>query len=177
MRPCPLVLLTAIALVAASSCARHHEADVATAPAPVRDSMVVSLARDTLPLPGVSEVREYQGSYSSGYEVSWFEPCGAPRDDAKWWVTLSEDARLDRDSLLKLMPVRPRQGLAVRWRGTVSPKMRGGAGHMGQGSRYMLVTRILTLRALDGDGNGACSTLNRVGVLPPSRDAMPTLSR
>jgi hypothetical protein len=81
-----------------------------------------------------------------------------------WWVTLSEDARLQRDSLLKLMPVRPRHGLAVRWRGTVSPKMPAGAGHMGQGSRYMLVTRILSIRALDDDGNGACSPFTRVGA-------------
>lgn len=115
-------------------------------------------ARDTTPVSAGADstVREYQGAYSSGYEVSWFQPCGAPFDDATWWVTLTEEARLQRDSLMKLFPVKPTRGLAVVWRATVSPRMAMGAGHMGRGTRYMLVTRILSLRALGDDGQGAC---------------------
>ena len=40
----------------------------------------------------------------------------------------------------------------VRWRGTISPKMPAGAGHMGGGSRYMLVTEILEMKPVDEAG-------------------------
>jgi len=93
-------------------------------------------------------VREYRGLYETGFEVSWFHPCGAPTGDDSWWVTLSNDALRQRDSLAKSVTGQPRT-LYVRWRGTVSPKMPAGAGHMGRGSRYLLVTEVLQLRASD----------------------------
>jgi hypothetical protein len=96
-------------------------------------------------------VREYRGLYETGFEVSWFHPCGAPPGDDRWWVTLSNEALRQRDSLTKSIEGRPR-ALFVRWRGTVSPKMPAGAGHMGRGSRYMLVTEVLQLRASDESG-------------------------
>jgi len=96
-------------------------------------------------------VREYRGLYETGFEVSWFHPCGAPSGDDSWWVTLSNDALRQRDSLAKSVSGQPRT-LYVRWRGTVSPKMPFGAGHMGRGSRYMLVTEVLQLRASDESG-------------------------
>jgi hypothetical protein len=96
-------------------------------------------------------VREYRGLYETGFEVSWFHPCGAPPGDDSWWVTLSNDALRQRDSLAKPIAGRPRV-LYVRWRGTVSPKMSAGAGHMGRGSRYLLVTEVLQLRASDESG-------------------------
>ena len=89
---------------------------------------------------------EFRGAYSRGFEASWFVPCDAPANDALWWVTLTEDARLQRDSLLKALTVPPTGALAVRWRGTASPRMQ--AGHMGQGTRYILVNRILEVRPL-----------------------------
>lgn len=96
-------------------------------------------------------VREYRGLYETGFEVSWFHPCGAPAGDDRWWVTLSNDALRQRDSLAKSISGQPRV-LYVRWRGTVSPKMPAGTGHMGRGSRYMLVTEVLQLRASDESG-------------------------
>ena len=96
-------------------------------------------------------LREYRGLYETGFEVSWFHPCGAPAGDDSWWVTLSNDALRQRDSLSKSLTGQPRV-LYVRWRGTVSPKMPAGAGHMGRGSRYLLVTEILQLRASDESG-------------------------
>ena len=96
-------------------------------------------------------VREYRGLYETGFEVSWFHPCGAPSGDDSWWVTLSNDALRQRDSLAKPIAGQPRV-LYVRWRGTVSPKMPAGAGHMGRGSRYLLVTDVRELRASDESG-------------------------
>ena len=96
-------------------------------------------------------VREYRGLYETGFEVSWFHPCGAAAGDDSWWVTLSNDALRQRDSLTKRLAGQPRR-LYVRWRGTVGPKMPAGAGHMGRGSRYMLVTEVLQLRESDESG-------------------------
>lgn len=96
-------------------------------------------------------VREYRGIYETGFEVSWFHPCDAPAGDDRWWVTLSHDALRQRDSLARSLKGKPR-AVYVRWRATVSQKLPGGAGHMGRGSRYMLVTKVLQLRAADEGG-------------------------
>lgn len=96
-------------------------------------------------------VREYRGSYATGFEVSWFRPCDAERGDDMWWVTLTNDALRQRDSLAKRLTGQP-QSVFVRWRGTISPKMPAGAGHMGRGSRYLLVTEILELRPTEEAG-------------------------
>lgn len=142
--PTRLALLLALTLIASPAAAQSAD----------------STRRDTLPAPARAdssrEVREYRGAYSSGYEISWFEPCGFRWRDGPWWVTLTEKARLQRDSLLALFPDRPREGLAVRWRATVGPKMAAGAGHMGRGTRYMLVTEIISLRPLGPGREGAC---------------------
>lgn len=103
--------------------------------------------------------REYRGSYTRGWEASWFAPCDAPRDDALWWVTLTEPARLQRDSLLGAVSQAPTGALAVRWRGTISNRMP--AGQMGRGTRYMLVTEVLEVRPLSGPGM----------CLPPGRSS------
>src|SRR5215207_402899 len=97
-------------------------------------------------------VREYRGLYETGFEVSWFHPCDAQPGDDTWWVTLSDAALRQRDSLAKKLTGQPRT-LFVRWRGTTSMKMP--AGHMGRGTRYMLVSEVLELRAADEAG---CST-------------------
>ena len=110
---------------------------------PALPTRVARVAADT--------VREYRGIYETGFEVSWFHPCGAPSGDDSWWVTLGNDALRQRDSLAKSLTGQPR-ALYVRWRGTVSQKMPAGAGHMGRGSRYMLVTEVLQLRSADEGG-------------------------
>jgi hypothetical protein len=171
-----LVALVSLASVASAACGRGRAPEPvvvpAPAPAPATSSRAAGngVAATPAPLDTVvrgsadsSTVHEYRGSYSSGFEMSWFEPCDAPRGDALWWATLTEDARHQRDSLIKLLPHRPTEGLAVRVLATVSPRMRGGAGHMGRGSRYMLVTRFISLRALGGGEPGGCGPVGRVG--------------
>lgn len=96
--------------------------------------------------------REHRGLYETGFEISWFHPCGAPSGDDVWWVTLSDVALRQRDSLAKKLTGQPR-AVFVRWRGTTSMKMP--AGHMGRGSRYLLVTEILELRSADEAGCSA----------------------
>jgi hypothetical protein len=103
-------------------------------------------ARDTL-------IREYRGAYQRGFEQSWFVPCDAPaRDDKLWWVTLTDQALLQRDSLLAKITKEKTEGLVVRWRATVGPRMP--AGMMGRGTRYMLVTEIIEIKPLPE--SGAC---------------------
>lgn len=114
------------------------------------DTAWVSVRADTVPARRDS-VREYQGLYETGFEVSWFHACGAEPDDDTWWVTLTNDALRQRDSLAKMLTGRP-GAVFVRWRGTISPKMPMGAGHMGRGSRYMLVSEVISLRASDEKG-------------------------
>ena len=104
-----------------------------------------------LPAAPADTVREYRGTYETGFEISWFHPCGAERGDDSWWVTLGNDALRQRDSLAKQLSGQPRT-VFVRWRGTVSPKMPAGAGPMGRGSRYMLVTEILELKPAESAG-------------------------
>ena len=103
-------------------------------------------------------VKEYRGTYESAFESSWFHPCDAPTGDDVWWVTLSDRALHQRDSIAARMPApQPGQPRAVfvRWRGTTSDKLPMGAGHMGRGSRYMLVHEILDIRPATGAG---CAT-------------------
>ena len=99
-------------------------------------------------------VREYRGVYETGFEVSWFRPCDAPAGDDRWWVTLTDPALRQRDSLARALPGAPR-AVFVRWRGATSARMPLGAGHMGRGSRYLLVSEILELRAADDASCGA----------------------
>lgn len=94
--------------------------------------------------------QEYLGAYQSGYEQSWFIPCESAADDRRWWVTLTDAALQQRDSMLAKITAPVTNGLAVRWRGTISPRMP--AGHMGGGTRYMLVTRIIDIRPLPDVG-------------------------
>jgi hypothetical protein len=127
----------------------------APAPAPASASVpeTASVPAPPVPLPAAPAPgleREFRGAYTRGFEASWFAPCESPMDDALWWVTLTEDARLQRDSMLKALTVPATGALAVRWRGTVSARMP--AGQMGRGTRYLLVTRIVELRPLPSDG-------------------------
>jgi hypothetical protein len=101
-------------------------------------------------------IREYRGTYQRGFEHSWFSACGAPRDDSMWWVTLTDEAMRQRDSLLAKVTAPKTNGLAVRWKGTVGARMP--AGTAGRGTRYMLVTSIEEIWPLPSEG--ACA--NRI---------------
>jgi hypothetical protein len=125
----------------------------APAPEPVASTPVSPPASSEASPLGQNATREFRGAYTRGFEASWFAPCDTPRDDALWWVTLTEDARLQRDRMLEALTAAPTGALAVRWRGTISPRMQ--AGQMGHGTRYILVTEILEVRPLPS--TGACS--------------------
>jgi len=144
----PRAACAALIMLTAPACGRHRATEASPVPGPSAATLPAS-ADTSAP----AALRVFRGTYSSGYEISWFEACDAPRGDATWWVTLSEDARLQRDSLVRRLTTRPTQGLAVQWRGTVGPRMRGGAGHMGRGTRYLLVTEIISLRTLEEAGD------------------------
>ncbi|HEV7991794.1 MAG TPA: hypothetical protein VGP25_08220 [Gemmatimonadaceae bacterium] len=115
-------------------------------------SLLATLATGVGPFPA-DTVREYRGTYETGFEVSWFHPCDAPSGDDVWWVTLTDRALHQRDSIGAKLPA-PQPGqqgsVFVRWRGTTSARMPMGAGHMGRGSRYMLVHEILDIRPSGG---------------------------
>src|SRR5437868_14235359 len=115
--------LSIVALATGAACSRSQpSAEPVPAPAPVErpvpDAPVPSAPSVTMPSAG--PVREYRGAYNRGWEASWFEPCEAPIDDRLWWVTLSDRALHQRDSLLAVLKQRPTGALAVRWRGTIS---------------------------------------------------------
>jgi hypothetical protein len=148
--------LSLVACVTAAACARSNPPVEAPTPAPIEATAPAASAEATPP-PGIPpersarvEEREYRGAYTRGFEASWFAPCDAPLGDRQWWVTLTEPARLQRDSLLRALSAEPTGALAVRWRGRISERMR--AGHLGAGTRYMLVTEVLEVRPLVGGG-------------------------
>ena len=96
-----------------------------------------------------STIREYRGAYQRGFEQSWFASCGAPSDDRQWWVTLTDQALAERDSILATIPkLGPTDGLYIRWKARVSTRMP--AGMMGRGTRYILVTEVLEIRPTEG---------------------------
>ncbi|MES2176326.1 MAG: hypothetical protein V4550_00565 [Gemmatimonadota bacterium] len=115
----------------------------------------VANAQSTTQAPDTT-IREYRGAYQRGFEQSWFIPCQLPAGETRWWVTLTDEALTQRDSLLATLSARPTGGLEMRVRATVGPRTE--AGMMGGGSRYMLITKILEIRALPS--NGKCSPLS-----------------
>lgn len=160
-------LLTVSMIVAATGAACSHP-QPASAPAPVvsadSSSRVPEAHPSTVPSAATGNaIREFRGTYTNGWEMSWFEPCDAPMGDQLWWVTLSDAALHQRDSLLKTLKTRPSGGLAVRWRGSISERMP--AGMMGRGTRYLLVTEIVALRAVPGEG--ACTSGVRTSLVAP----------
>ena len=150
-------LLLNVSLIAAIVAGAADGGDAGRA---ARAAAIVTRA-DTTTRSAADSVREHRGLYEFGFEVSWFHPCDAPKGDDVWWVTLTDDALRQRDSLAaKLTPQGAAQGVSqgavfVRWRGTMSAKLPMGAGHMGRGSRYMLVHEILDLRPASGAGCSA----------------------
>lgn len=147
------LFLRLVVCVTLAACARATPPADTPAPAPAPETATAPAAPTPTPVPGLPSPgveREFRGSYTRGFEASWFAPCDSPMDDALWWVTLTEDARLQRDSLLRALTVPATGALAVRWRGTISSRMP--AGQMGRGTRYLLVTRIVELRPLPSAG-------------------------
>jgi hypothetical protein len=154
------LFLSLVACVTAAACSSSNRTVETPAPVPATATSApdtVILHAETAPLTPPGMVREFRGAYTRGFEASWFVPCDAPMGDALWWVTLTEDVRLERDSMLAKLNVAPTGALAVRWSGTISERMR--AGHLGRGTRYMLVTRIHEVRPLPSEG--ACGTPSR----------------
>ena len=103
----------------------------------------------TSSVPRDTAIHEYRGAYQRGFEQSWFAACGVPSDDRQWWVTLTDQALAERDSILATLPkLGPTDGLYVRWKGTLGKRMP--AGMMGRGTRYILITEVLDVRPTAG---------------------------
>jgi hypothetical protein len=128
---------------------------------PSRRSLYVIAALAAIPCTASAQLRapapphdttttEFLGAYQRGFEASWFFPCESAADDKTWWVTLTDDALRQRDSILATITAPATKGLAVRWRGTISARMP--AGHMGHGTRYLLVSKIIDIRPLPDAG-------------------------
>ena len=145
--------LSLVACVTIAACSRPAGSAETRAPEPMAVPTTAVQVPLPLPQPTAPEIgaeRVYRGAYTRGFEASWFAPCDAAIDDALWWVTLTEDARLQRDRLLAATTAPATGALAVRWRGTTSIRMR--SGHMGRGTRYLLVTEVLDVRPLPSEG-------------------------
>jgi hypothetical protein len=150
----PRPFLSLAACLTLGACSRAARPTETPAPAAEQATGVPATAPV---LESAGAVREFRGAYTRGFEASWFVPCDAARDDALWWVTLTEDARLQRDSLLRALTAPATGALAVRWRGTISARMP--AGQMGRGTRYLLVYEVLDVRPLPS--GGACGVVGR----------------
>jgi hypothetical protein len=151
-RPFPIVVL----YVTLAACRHSAPADTPT-PAPVPAAPPSAPPAASVDNSSSAFIREYRGAYSRGFEASWFAPCDQPMDDALWWVTLTDEALHQRDSLIRTIKSPPTGALAVRWRGTTSRRMP--AGQMGRGTRYILVTQVLDVRPLSSIG--ACFPMSR----------------
>lgn len=82
-----------------------------------------------------------EGIYQRGFESEQFFACGRPADDSPWWVSLSERARTQWDSLSQgLRPV----GLYAKVRGSLTE--RGQFGHLGLSTRILRVAEFVELR-------------------------------
>lgn len=144
---------TTLSLTLLFGCTRHAAPEAGPAPAPGLAPVATPAATPSTSDNSRSLVRQFRGSYTYGFELSWFEPCDTEMGDRLWWVTLTDQALAQRDSLLATIRRRPTDGLAVRWSGTISPRMM--AGQMGRGSRYLLVTAISDIYPLPA--GGACA--------------------
>ena len=108
---------------------------------------------------------EYRGHYSWGFEVSRFVACGAPADDRPWWVTLSDRALAQRDSVVATLPGPAPTRVFVRWRGVAGGRLPS-AGHMGRHRRYFAAGEIVELRL---PRTGDCAEPADSAVAPAAR--------
>jgi hypothetical protein len=131
-----------------------HLAGAALALILLAPSRASSQSAPNVPVDSAKTTLEYRGLYQRGFEQSWFMPCGAPRDDSTWWITFTDAAMHQRDSLLATVTAPRTNGLAVRLKGTVGRKMP--AGMMGHGTRYFLVTSVDEVYPVPSEG--ACAT-------------------
>lgn len=88
--------------------------------------------------------RELAGHYAGGTAGSWFRRCGAAPADSAWWVTFTERAVAQRDSLQRAGALPPGERRFVRWRAAVTEG--GEVGPRGPGVPALLVREILVVR-------------------------------
>jgi hypothetical protein len=113
---------------------------------------------------GEPPLPEYHGHYSWGFEVSRFVACGSPADDRPWWVTLSDRALAQRDSVVATLPGPAPARVYVRWRGVAGGRLPS-AGHMGRSRRYFAAGEIVELR-LPRSGDCAAPADSAAAPLP-----------
>jgi hypothetical protein len=94
-------------------------------------------------------VSEHAGHYTFGASSSWFWACGAAAADSSW-VTFTDRAVAQRDSIQRTGALSTGERYFVRWRAAVTSG--GEVGPRGPGVPALLVREILVLRpAAAGD--------------------------
>ena len=94
-------------------------------------------------------VTEFAGHYTKAPSASWFVACGAAAADSSW-VTFTDRAVAQRDSIARTGLLADGQRHFVRWRAAVTE--RGEVGPRGPGVPALLVREILVARpAAAGD--------------------------
>lgn len=102
-------------------------------------------------------VREFAGHYVGGPGASWFRPCGAPRADRSWWVTLTERAVGQADQARSEGKLLPGKSYFVRWRAALMTD--GSTGPQGPGVPALLVRDLIELReAAEHDCDGGAES-------------------
>ena len=113
---------------------------------------LAALACQTLsPTPGPT-TGEFEGYYSSGFEVSAFLPCGEDGDygNGYWWFKGTTEVYQQYYSLVESSGFNPSTGylsVYVRFKGELSPP--GSYGHLSAYEREITVTELLEM-SLDG---------------------------
>ena len=100
-----------------------------------------------------SERGTFVGGYSSGFERSFFRPCGRAESDSLWWAILGPRATAQWDSIQRAAGS---TSAFVRWAGATSET--GPAGHLGRADRYALIDSFVEM----GDAP-ACDSQTRDG--------------
>ena len=95
--------------------------------------------------------REVTGHLTGGRDANWFRPCVLAPADSAWWVTFTDRAVVQRDTLRRSGRLPDGQSRFVRWLAAVT---RGGeVGPRGPGAPALLVRDILEVRV---PGPGDC---------------------
>ncbi|HEY0970334.1 MAG TPA: hypothetical protein VGE02_05090 [Gemmatimonadales bacterium] len=93
---------------------------------------------------GQLPTRDVSGHYTGGRGGSWFRPCGIASTDSAWWVTFTDRAVVQRDSLRSVGALPDGERRFVRWLGAVTEG--GEVGPRGRGAPALLVREILDVR-------------------------------
>lgn len=93
---------------------------------------------------GQLPTRDVTGHYTGSRGQSWFRPCGLAPSDSAWWVTFTDRAVIQRDSLRRAGALPDGERRFVRWLAAVTES--GRVGPRGPGAPALLVREIIDVR-------------------------------